>query len=108
MRHIAHQGELLLQAQHNSACLEAEQSVEISASNEYIQISAKEHLTLLCGGAYLKLQGGNIELGMPGNFTVKAADHHLAGPASLSGDDSQFSGCQYLLQSAAQAGAAIV
>ncbi|WP_342613839.1 hypothetical protein, partial [Pseudomonas aeruginosa] len=23
-----------------------------------------------CGGAYLTLKGGNIELGMPGNFVV--------------------------------------
>jgi len=82
MRHIAHQGQLLLQAQHNSVRLEADQSVEISASNEHIQISAKEHLTLLCGGAYLKLQGGNIELGMPGSFTSKAANHQFLGPAT--------------------------
>ena len=84
MRHIAHQGELLLQAQHNSARLEADQSVEISASNEHILVKAQEHITLLCGGAYLKMQGGNIELGMPGNFIVKAANHTHVGGAHAS------------------------
>ena len=81
MRHIAHQGQLLLQAQHNSVRLEADQSVEVSASQQHVQLAAKQHITLLCGGAYLKLQGGNIELGMPGNFTVKAAKHSLTGPS---------------------------
>ncbi|WP_043317835.1 DUF2345 domain-containing protein, partial [Pseudomonas sp. PI1] len=84
MRHIAHQGQLLLQAQHNSVRLEADQSVEISASQEHILVKAQEHITLLCGGAYLKMQGGNIELGMPGNFTAKAANHQFLAPSSAS------------------------
>ncbi|CAD5110460.1 hypothetical protein PSEWESI4_04783 [Pseudomonas carbonaria] len=29
------------------------------------------------------MQGGNIELGMPGDFTVKAGSHSFVGPASL-------------------------
>ncbi|AZC32291.1 type VI secretion system Vgr family protein [Pseudomonas chlororaphis] len=84
IRHIAHQGLMLLQAQKNNIRLEADQSVEVSASNQHVLISAKEHITLMCGGAYLTLKGGNIELGMPGNFTVKAAKHSLVGPAHAS------------------------
>ncbi|NTY22834.1 DUF2345 domain-containing protein, partial [Pseudomonas sp. UMA601] len=84
MRHIAHQGELLLQAQHNSARLEADQSVEVSASQEHIIVNAKTHLTLLCGGAYVKIADGNIEMGMPGDFVVKAGKHSLVGPGSAS------------------------
>ncbi|MFL1552114.1 type VI secretion system Vgr family protein [Pseudomonas sp. D47] len=83
MRHIAHQGPMLLQTQKNTIRLEADQSVEVSASNQHVLISAKEHITLMCGGAYLTLKGGNIELGMPGNFIVKAAKHSHLSPASL-------------------------
>lgn len=83
MRHIAHQGELRLQAQHNSLHVEADQSVQVTASKGHVLVAAAEHLTLLCGGAYLKMEGGNIELGMPGNFTVKATDHNFIGPASM-------------------------
>ena len=83
MRHIAHQGLLLLQAQKNNIRLEADQSVEVTASNQHVLISAKEHITLMCGGAYITLKGGNIELGMPGNFTVKAAQHSHIGGANL-------------------------
>ncbi|MNK64479.1 Phage-related baseplate assembly protein [compost metagenome] len=81
MRHIAHQGEMLLQAQRNHIRLQADQSVEITASNEHVLIAADKHITLLCDGAYIRLAGGNIELGMPGAFTVKAASHELSGPA---------------------------
>ncbi|WP_246883584.1 DUF2345 domain-containing protein, partial [Pseudomonas protegens] len=84
MRHITHQGLMLLQAQQNSIRLEADQSVEVSASKQHVLVSAKEHITLMCGGAYLTLKGGNIELGMPGNFTVKAAKHSSIGPAHAS------------------------
>ena len=83
MRHIAHQGLLLLQAQKNNIRLEADQSVEVTASNQHVLISAKEHITLMCGGAYITLKDGNIELGMPGNFTVKAAQHSHIGGANL-------------------------
>ncbi|MCX7079636.1 MAG: type VI secretion system tip protein TssI/VgrG, partial [Pseudomonas sp.] len=84
MRHIAHNGQLLLQAQHNSIHVEADQSVEITASQEHVLVAADKHITLLCGGTYIKMQDGNIELGMPGTFTVKAGSHHLTGPSHSS------------------------
>ena len=57
--------------------------MEVTASNQHVLVSAKEHITLMCGGAYITLKGGNIELGMPGNFTVKAAKHSHIGGTSL-------------------------
>ncbi|MGU0812341.1 DUF2345 domain-containing protein, partial [Pseudomonas aeruginosa] len=83
MRHIAHQGELLMQAQHNSARLEAEQSVEMTASQGHMQWAAGKRITLMCGGAYIEMQGGDIEMGMPGLFIVKAASHNLNGSGSM-------------------------
>ena len=90
IRHIAHEGQFLLQAQRNAIRLQADQSVEISASKEHILATAEKHITLLCGGAYLKIAGGNIELGMPGTFTVKAGDHNFVGPASQEGELPKF------------------
>jgi len=55
--------------------------VEISASQQHVQVAAREHITLLCGGAYIRIAGGNIELGMPGTFTVKAGRHQFLGSA---------------------------
>ncbi|HHX4424775.1 TPA: DUF2345 domain-containing protein, partial [Pseudomonas aeruginosa] len=82
LRHIAHQGELLMQAQHNNARLEAEQSVEMTASQGHMQWAAGKRITLMCGGAYIEMQGGDIEMGMPGLFIVKAASHNLNGVAT--------------------------
>ncbi|WMD19180.1 type VI secretion system tip protein TssI/VgrG [Achromobacter seleniivolatilans] len=81
VRHIAHQGEMLLQAQHNHIRIQADQSAEITSSKQHVLIGADKHITLLCGGAYIKMAGGNIELGMPGTFTVKASTHEFSGPA---------------------------
>jgi len=86
MRHIAHNGQLLLQAQHNSIHVQADQSVEISASQRHVLVAADKHITLLCGGAYIKMQGGNIELGMPGNFTVKAANKYFIDPSNAAAE----------------------
>lgn len=92
MRHIAHTGRMQLQAQHNDIQIEADKSVEIRANNHHVTVSAEEHITLLCGGAYLKMAGGNVEIGMPGTFTVKATGHKFAGPATLPTHSGKFSG----------------
>ncbi|WP_438857684.1 DUF2345 domain-containing protein, partial [Achromobacter spanius] len=84
MRHIAHQGELLLQAQHNAIRIQADQGAEITSSKQHVLVAADKHITLLCGGAYIKMADGNIELGMPGKLTVKAAQHNFVGPNSAS------------------------
>lgn len=39
-------------------------------------------MTLMCGGGYIKIKDGNIDLVMPGTFTVKAAKYDFQGPAS--------------------------
>ncbi|MDG3821223.1 DUF2345 domain-containing protein, partial [Pseudomonas aeruginosa] len=74
---------LLMQAQHNSARLEAEQSVEMTASQGHMQWAAGKRITLMCGGAYIEMQGGDIEMGMPGLFIVKAASHNFNGSQSM-------------------------
>ncbi|TRM50311.1 type VI secretion system tip protein VgrG [Achromobacter sp. LC458] len=84
LRQIAHQGEMLLQAQHNAIRIQADQSAEITSSKQHVLVAADKHITLLCGGATIKIADGNIELGMPGTFTVKAAQHVFSGPSSAS------------------------
>lgn len=92
MRHIAHTGQLLLQAQHNTIQIEADKSVEVRANNNHVTVSAEDHITLLCGGAYIKMAGGDIEMGMPGTFTVKATDHNFKGPGTMVPTLGQYSG----------------
>lgn len=90
LRHIAHQGQMLWQAQRGSVRMQADRSVEITSANAHVVATADKHITLLCGGAYIKMQDGNVEFGCPGTFTVRAASHQMMGPASLEAELPQF------------------
>ena len=90
LRHIAHQGHVRIQAQQESIHLQADKSVVVSASNEHVLVSADKHITLLCQGAYIKMQGGNIEYGCPGSMTFKAGSFDWVGAASEDGVLPQF------------------
>ncbi|MGX9217449.1 type VI secretion system Vgr family protein [Massilia varians] len=81
MKHIARAGKLELQAQQDSIGIAADRDIRITASKGEIVIAAKTSLTLLCGGAYIKIADGKIEQGCAGDFTVKAGMHKWDGPA---------------------------
>lgn len=81
IKHIARTGKLDIQAQQDSVGIAADRDVTISASQGEAVIAAKKSITLLCGGAYIKIAEGNIELGCPGTFLVKAGMHKWDGPA---------------------------
>ena len=81
MKHIARAGKLEIQAQQDTIDIAADRDVKITASKGEIVIAAKKSLTLLCGGAYIKIADGKIEHGCSGDFTVKAGMHKWDGPA---------------------------
>jgi len=81
MKHIARAGKVDIQAQQDSIGIAADRDVKITASQGEIVIAAKKSLTLMCGGAYIKIANGKIEHGCAGDFTVKAGMHKWNGPA---------------------------
>ena len=81
MKHIARAGKLDIQAQQDSIGIAADRDVKITASQGEIVIAARKSLTLLCGGAYIKIADGKIEHGCAGEFLVKAGMHKWDGPA---------------------------
>jgi type VI secretion system secreted protein VgrG len=86
MKHIARKGKLDIQAQQDSIGIAADRDVKITASQGDIVIAAKKSLTLLCGGAYIKIADGKLELGCSGDFTVKAGKHKWDGPGRQEAD----------------------
>ena len=86
MKHIARAGKLDIQAQQDSIGIAADRDVKVTATKGGIEIAAKQSITLSCGGAYLKIADGKIELGCPGDFTVKAAKHQWDGPGQHEAD----------------------
>ncbi|WP_321865965.1 DUF2345 domain-containing protein [Paraburkholderia tropica] len=84
-RQVAHQGDLSLQAQQAKVRIEGKQSVELYATDDHILAVAGKHLTLMCSGAYIKIENGDIELGCPGTLRFKAGSYDMQGAASESG-----------------------
>ncbi|MGF6240619.1 type VI secretion system secreted protein VgrG [Paraburkholderia sp. GAS38] len=88
---IANQGKVRLQSQADDTQVDSAKNILLTAAGGKLSGMASEQVVLVTsGGAYLKLQGANIELGCPGSFTVKAAGHTWAGPASMSTDMPKF------------------
>lgn len=83
MQLLAAKGEVNIQAQSDALSVSAQQNLEIQSSEGTVTVSAQQELVLACGGAYIKLSGGNIELGCPGNILLKSANVQKMGAASL-------------------------
>lgn len=75
-------GSVSAQAQQDKATFAAEKAVTLASTDGNINASAKQHVLLTAAGAYLKLQGGDIEIGAPGKAEFKGAQRELTGPKS--------------------------
>ena len=89
---IANQGDIEIQAQHNTMSLFAKQQITVTSSEDEIIISTPKTLTLNGAGSYLKLEKGRIEHGTMGDFIVRAANYLVPGSgASLNSLTAGFS-----------------
>ena len=79
---IAANGPLSLQAHAGSLELLAGQSVTVTATDERIDVLARQKIVLQAGKTQITLEGGNITFACPGNFTVKAGQVPFKGGAS--------------------------
>ena len=79
---VANQGNIEIQAQHNTMALLAKQQVTITSCEDGITISTPETLTLNGGGSYLKLSKNGIEHGSEGMMVMKVASYLVPGSGS--------------------------
>jgi len=78
-------GKVSSQSQSGTTSLVADKTVTVASVNKSVAISApKKHVLLTAQGAYIKLEGGNIEVHAPGKVDFKASAKELAGPVSAS------------------------
>jgi uncharacterized protein (DUF2345 family) len=87
---IAHNGDFTMQSQHDDMKLVSAKDIKVTAAKRMIAMAEEEMTFIVSGGAYLRLKGGDIEIGGPGNLTVKTAEHHWNGPASAKTDMPSF------------------
>jgi type VI secretion system secreted protein VgrG len=109
----AAQGKVSARAHKNVAKVAAKTNVTIASTQADIELAApRKHLLLTAAGAYLKLEGGDIELGAPGTIEFKASRKELTTPQAASGQvelaGSKFNGCLEKAKEAAAAGGARV
>lgn len=80
---FASQGKVDIQAQGDALDLLAKEILTIASQDNQVFISAKTELTLNCGGAYIRLKDGDVEIGAPGNIRVKCGSFQKMAPALL-------------------------
>jgi type VI secretion system secreted protein VgrG len=102
----AAQGKVELHAQNGKLHALAKTDIKIESVDGRVEISAPEELVLNCGGAYIRLKGGEIEIGAPGNVYLKGANVQKLDGASLDTPVTPIPGGysgKYILKDAAQA-----
>ena len=80
----ANQGKVAIQAQNDEMQLNALKDATITSSAGKITIAAKEEILLTSGGGYIKIKGGEVEIGCPTMVRVKCAGFDVTGPAEKS------------------------
>lgn len=100
-------GKVSIQAQSGQLRAAADKTVTLASTGASIQASAKTHLLATAGGAYLKIEGGNISLHAPGPVKLKASMKNLTGPksSSVGGSSPKAGDLRVCAAAAAQAGA---
>jgi type VI secretion system secreted protein VgrG len=89
---VANQGDIEIQAQHNTMALFSEKQLTVTSSEDEIIISTPETLTLNGGGSYLRLSKNGIEHGSQGEFIMKTSDYLVPGTgANLPNETPNFS-----------------
>ncbi|HSD40074.1 MAG TPA: type VI secretion system Vgr family protein [Rhodocyclaceae bacterium] len=79
---IAANSPLSIQAHDGPLEILADKTVTVTSSNDSISVLANKKIVLQAGQSSITLEGGNITFACPGNFTVKAGSHAMAGGAS--------------------------
>ncbi|MGQ9452251.1 type VI secretion system Vgr family protein [Leclercia sp. TB492] len=88
---VANQGDIEVQAQHNTMALFSEKQMTITSNEDEITITTPKILTLNGGGSYLKLSQNGIEHGSEGMMIMKVATYLVpCTPASLPCDTPDF------------------
>ncbi|GAB3052377.1 type VI secretion system Vgr family protein [Stenotrophomonas tumulicola] len=94
----AAQGKVSARAHRNQATLAAKTEVRIASMEADVELAApSQHLLATAAGAYLRIEGDNIELGAPGTIEFKGSRREWMGPQAAAGTaeipKGDFKGC---------------
>ncbi|KVU68092.1 type VI secretion system Vgr family protein [Burkholderia ubonensis] len=86
MKLFAAKGKVEIQAQSDNIEVTAQKTVKVLSTTDKVEVAASQGVLLTSGGAYIRIQGGNIEIHAPGKIDIKGAQHAFAGPTSAAYD----------------------
>ncbi|WP_306564765.1 type VI secretion system Vgr family protein, partial [Aquabacterium sp.] len=86
MKLHAASGNVRTEAQSDAFTLTAQKAIDLQSTAADIVITAPNRIVLNGGGGYVKIEGGNIEIGTSGKASFKAAMKELTGGESASGN----------------------
>jgi len=75
-------GKFSSQSQAGQTHVTADKTVTVASVNKNVNVAANKHVLLTAQGAYIKLEGGNIEVHAPGKVALKATAKELTSPSS--------------------------
>ena len=106
----AAQGKVSARAHKSQATIAAKTNVRIASTEADIEMAApSKHLLATAAGAYIRIEGDNIELGAPGKIEFKASQRDWVGPqavdAAVESKQAPFSGCLEKFKDATRGGA---
>lgn len=81
MKLFAAKGKVEIQAQDDALEAIAKKDVTVTSVEGKVVITGATELVVNCDGAFMKLVGGNMELGAPGNILLKCANVQKMGSA---------------------------
>ena len=73
-----------IQAQGGNLTTWSTEETHISSGKKLV-VTAQDELTLVCGGGYIRIRGGNVEIGGPGKLFIKNTGIKKAGSGSMQG-----------------------
>lgn len=83
-------GKVSLQSQSGKTTAAADKKVTLASTTGSLSASAKGHILATAQGAYLKIEGGNIQVHAPGKVEFKGSQKNLTGPASIENVEQAF------------------
>jgi len=83
MKLFAAKGKIEVQAHSDGIELTAQKAVKVVSATQTVEVAAAKSLLLTSGGAYIRIENGNIEIHAPGTVDVKGAQRNFAGPARM-------------------------
>ncbi|HCB1050310.1 TPA: DUF2345 domain-containing protein [Klebsiella pneumoniae] len=83
------QNDIDIQAQSENITTWSTQDTHISSGKKLV-VTAQDELTLVCGGCYIKIKGGNVEMGGPGKLLFKYTGIRKAGTGNMQGGMKSF------------------